>query len=49
LTAHVAPQEVETALNVDDMRLVPVEGEAPRGKPLTQLVLGQFGLFTGVA
>jgi hypothetical protein len=45
----VEPEEVEAFFEVDDARLVLVEGQTPGREPVGKLRLDLFGLLPGVA
>jgi len=49
VTADVEPEEVEALAEVDDLRLVLVEGQAPGRQPLREPRLNLFGLLLAVA
>ena len=44
LAADVEPEEIEALVEVDDARLVLVEGQPPGRQPLGQACLDLFGL-----
>ena len=49
VAAQVEPEEVEAFFEVDDARLVLVEGQTPGREPVGKLRLDLFGLLPGVA
>jgi site-specific recombinase XerD len=49
IPADVEAQELETFFEVDNLRLVLVEGQAPGRQPVGQPLFDLFGLFTAVA
>jgi hypothetical protein len=49
VAADVEPEEIEALAEVDDLRLVLVEGQAPGCQPLRELCLDLLGLLLAVA